>query len=78
MEDFTGYIVQVQKLNKQIDALAKALKFYADEKNWQDTPVYHPRHPEVFEGYVCVMDSDKGKVARQALSPSPDAGKKGK
>jgi hypothetical protein len=47
-----------------ISKLREALKFYADEKNYQRSGDPQDSYPE-----LPMVNSDRGKIARKALKP---------
>jgi hypothetical protein len=55
---YSAHITDVARRDDMIRDLRKALKFYADEKNYLPHEVYPDQS---------VVDSDNGKIARKAL-----------
>jgi hypothetical protein len=65
--DHKSVNIYVDELHERIAKLEAALRFYADENNWEDVRCDNPKLPN-YVAYLINAPQDKGAKAREALN----------
>jgi hypothetical protein len=66
-EQVTGLAHANVQLKYRIAKLEAALRFYAEEKNWEDVRCDNPKLPN-YVAYLINAPQDKGAIARKVLN----------